>query len=72
MAINIEKTKRIFKIQKNGKTVQLSDPNPEMSITEVADSYSGKYPELLNATHEQTQENGDLIITFKTVAGTKG
>lgn len=72
MAIKIEKTKRIFQLTKSGKVIELSDPNPKLSIDEVSDFYSSKFPELLNSIHETKEKNGDLIISFKTVAGTKG
>lgn len=72
MAIKIEKTVRTFEIQKGGKTTTLSDPNPQMSIPEVADFYSIQYPELLNSNFEQKEKDGNLVITFKSIAGTKG
>jgi PRTRC genetic system protein C len=72
MAIEIRKTKRIFKVTVGGKAIDLSDPNPQMKINEVSDFYAGKYPQLLNSSYERTEKDGDLIITFKTIAGTKG
>lgn len=72
MAIDIKKTKRIFQLSQNGKITPLIDPNPAMSINEVSEFHSGKYPQLLNSSYEETQKDGDLIITFKSIAGTKG
>lgn len=72
MSIEIKKTKRSFQLNINGKITPLEDPNPAMSISEVSEYHSGKYPQLLNSSYEETTEDGDLIITFKSIAGTKG
>ena len=73
MAINIKNTKRVFKILTvNGNTINLIDPNPAMTISEVSEYHSATHPQLLNSSYEETESNGDLLITFKTVAGTKG
>lgn len=72
MALQVKAAKRVFELSKNGKTIQLSDINPEMKIEEVSDFYSSKYPELLNSVYEKNEKDGNLVITFKTVAGTKG
>ena len=73
MAIDIKKTRRIFQMSNNnGKTIDLIDPNPAMTINEVSEFHSATHPQLLNSSYEQTESNGDLLIVFKTVAGTKG
>lgn len=72
MAITISKLKRKFEIERNGKTIYLTDPNPALTVEEVADFYSSSYPELLNASHTTAELEGSIIYKFKTVAGTKG
>lgn len=42
MAVEVKQLKRIFTF----KDETLPDPDPSMSIPEVLDFYSGKYPEL--------------------------
>lgn len=72
MAIKIEKVKRKFNLEKNGQTISLTDPNPAMTVSEVMDFYSTKYPELLNAKESSEKKDGEIIYNFKTIAGTKG
>lgn len=71
MALQITGLKRVFKL--SDKKTELTDPNPNMSIEEVQKFYSGKYPELTNATI-----NGPKVIedkaeySFTATVGTKG
>jgi PRTRC genetic system protein C len=65
--------KRQFTFKKNGTTVTLHDPNPEMSIEEVMQFYSGQYPELTTATLEDPEVKGDTATyAVRTTVGTKG
>lgn len=72
MAIEVTVLKRKFEIERNGKSIYLDDPNPEMSIEEVSDFYSNTFPELMNSTYTKNELDDNLVIKFKTVAGTKG
>ena len=72
MAIEVIVLKRKFEIERNGKSIYLDDPNPEMSIEEVSDFYSSTFPELMNSTYTKNELDDNLVIKFKTVAGTKG
>ena len=72
MAIEVTVLKRKFEIERNGKSIYLDDPNPEMSIEEVSDFYSSTFPELMNSIYTKNELDDNLVIKFKTVAGTKG
>lgn len=72
MSVQIQVLKRKFEIEINGKPIYLDDPNPEMSIEEVSEFYSNHYPQLMNSIHTTNELDGNLIIKFKTIAGTKG
>ena len=73
MALQIQGHKRVFKIMKDKKEVELPDPNPTMSIEEVQKFYSGKYPEINNSTAAgPTIVGGNAEYSFKTAVGTKG
>ncbi len=50
MALEIKGLKRVFKLKKNGETLRLDDPNPEMAVNDVMDFYSMTYTELTTAT----------------------
>lgn len=64
---------RIFKLDVGGDTLNLTDPNPELSDEEVKDLYSAQYPQLLNATiNNLGLVDEKLVFEFQTVAGTKG
>lgn len=52
--------------------VQLADPNPEMSIDDVRDLYSGTYAELTNATYKSETVDDKKKYTFKATLGTNG
>lgn len=71
MALNITSVNRIFRMDKSG--LELGDPNPEMSLEEVTNFYSGQYPELTTATVQgPVYEEDNVVYIFKTVVGTKG
>lgn len=63
----------MFKLKKNGETLRLDDPNPEMAVNDVMDLYSMTYPELTTATpHGPVMEDDCAVYEFKTTIGTKG
>lgn len=63
----------MFKLRKNGETLRLDDPNPEMTVNDVMDFYSMTYPELTTATpHGPVMEDDCAVYEFKTTIGTKG
>ena len=68
-----ESLERIFRFKKDGTTVNLPDPNPEMSIQEVIDYYAPQYPELTTATFEATPktEGNQSVYSVKTTFGPK-
>lgn len=73
MALEIKGLKRVFKLKKNGETLRLDDPNPEMTVNNVMDFYSMTYPELTTATpHGPVLEDDCAVYEFKTTIGTKG
>lgn len=73
MALETKEMKRVFSFQKNGKTVELSDPEIGMSTDEVLAFYANTYPELTTATVQGPEiKNDRAVYTFKTTIGTKG
>lgn len=73
MALEIKGLKRVFKLKKNGETLRLDAPNPEMTVNNVMDFYSMTYPELTTATpHGPVMEDDCAVYEFKTTIGTKG
>ena len=71
--LEIKGLKRVFKLKKNGETLRLDDPNPEMAVNDVMDFYSMTYPELTTATpHGPVMEDDCAVYEFKTTIGTKG
>lgn len=73
MTLQIKGLKRVFKLKKNSSTLELDDPDSQMSLTEVMDFYSMHYPELTTATvHGPEFEEDRVIYEFKTTIGTKG
>jgi PRTRC genetic system protein C len=73
MALEIKGLKRVFKLRRNGETLRLDDPNPEMAVNDVMDFYSMTYPELTTATpHGPVMEDDCAVYEFKTTIGTKG
>lgn len=73
MALEVINLKREFKFKKDGTTVTLPDPNPEFSVDEVMQFYSGQYPELTTATMDGPKIEGkSAVYSVKTTVGTKG
>lgn len=70
MALIITGLKRVFKLK--DKKVELPDPNENMSPEEVQKFYSGKYPELTNASINLKVVGETAEYTFTTTVGTKG
>lgn len=73
MALQVDTLKRKFTIKKNGKEIDLADPNPEMSPQDVIKFYSSEYPELTNASVSGPKVEGTkAVYMFNTSVGTKG
>lgn len=74
MALEISSLKRAFVMDKgNGKTVNLSDPNEEMTPAEVLKFHSSAHPELTNAVIEGPKIVKDkATYTITTKAGKLG
>ena len=73
MALNVTTAKRQFIFKKDGDDIKLEDPNPELSIEEVKKLYSGKHPELTNATISGPMMQDDsAVYNFSTSVGKKG
>ncbi len=71
MALKITNLTRVFKIK--DKKIELADPNPNMTDEDVKKFYSGKHPELTNATINGPVIEGETAVyTFTTTVGTKG
>lgn len=71
--LDVTKMKREFKFTKGSTPVTLPDPNPEMSVEEVMQYYSGQYPELTTATIDPPEVDGKTAVyRAKTTVGTKG
>lgn len=73
MAVQVTMLKREFKFKKDGTTVTLPDPNPEFTVNEVMQFYSGQYPELTTATLGAPKVEGNTAVySAQTTVGTKG
>ncbi|HEY4288228.1 MAG TPA: PRTRC system protein C [Puia sp.] len=73
MPLEVTNLKRAFSFKKDGKRIDLSDPNPEFSVQEVLQFYSGQHSELTTCTIDGPKIEGDkAIYEFKTTVGTKG
>jgi PRTRC genetic system protein C len=73
MALEVTKLERSFQFKKDGTLVTLPDPNPEFSVEEVMQFYSGQYPELTTATLDGPKIEGrKAVYGVKTTVGTKG
>jgi len=60
-------------MKKNGKDINLDDPNPEFTADEVLEFYSNVHPELTTYTVAGPElKNDEQHYTFKTTVGTKG
>lgn len=73
MALQVTELTREFILNKGGKDTKLDDPNSTMTPEEVMKFYSGKHPELTNATISGPKvEGGKAVYNLKTSVGTKG
>jgi len=75
MALKVTTPKREFVIIKPNKkdNVVLPDPHPDLSLQEVINHYSSKYPQLSIATvSEPKMTDGKAVYSFTEVLGTKG
>lgn len=71
--LEVTNLKRSFSFKKDGKKVELPDPNPEFSVPEVMQFYSSSHSELTTCTIDGPAiENGKAVYEFKTTVGTKG
>jgi PRTRC genetic system protein C len=67
--MSVEVLKREFHF----KEEVLPDPDPAMSVPEVLDFYSGKYPELTSGVVQEPEiEDGKMIYSIDFVVGEKG
>ena len=66
--------KRVFKYTKDGKSVDLEDPNSTWSPEAVMDFYSNQYPELVtgNIKGPELGENDVIIYQLGFTPKTKG
>lgn len=72
MALEVTNLKREFKFKKDNTTVTLPDPNPEFSVSEVMQFYSGQYPELTTAMLDEPKiEGSKATYSARTTVGTK-
>lgn len=73
MAFEVKGLERMFRFNKSGNTVTLTDPGADYTPDQVMNLYSNQYPELTTATvHGPKFENDKAVYEFKTVIGTKG
>lgn len=73
MPIEVTAFKRAFKFKKDGKIIDLPEPNPEFTAEEVMQFYSTNHPELTTSTIDGPKiENDRAVYEFKTTVGTKG
>jgi len=73
MALTVTNLKRRFIIDRDGKEIELSDPNTNLGPDEILKHYMPMYPELTNARIEGPKvESGKAIYTFTTEVGTHG
>ena len=73
MALEVINLKRVFITRRDGKDIDLADPNPEFSVEEVMKFYSGTYPELTNGMMEGPKVIGDkATYSMTTKAGKLG
>jgi PRTRC genetic system protein C len=63
----------VLKREFHFKEEVLTDPDPAMSVPEVLDFYSGKYPELTSGVVQEPEiDEGKLIYNIDFVMGEKG
>ena len=64
---------RVFKLKKGSENIVIPDPNPDYTLSQVADVLSGQYPEVLNGNFQGPKhENDELVYEISTTYGTKG
>jgi len=64
---------REFVLSRGNGNIRLSDPNPDMTPSEVMGFYSNSYPELTNGSVSAPEVKATkLIFTFSTTVGKKG
>ena len=64
---------RVFLFEKNGTTIELTDPSCDMMPDSVLNFYSQTYPELTTAKMEGPEIRNDRVeFKFQTTLGTKG
>lgn len=69
MAIEAKVLPRVFSFG----SMNINDPDPSMTVSEVRDLLSGAYPELTSSEcGEPTEKNGALVYKFTKPVGTKG
>ena len=51
---------------------KLEDPDPEMTVEMVRDSYADFFGDLVNAAYKEEQAGDDTVYTFQKRVGTKG
>ena len=72
MALEINALKRVFRLKRGSNTLELDDPDSNLSLNEVMDFYSMNYPELTTATVQGPEiENDRAVYQFKTTIGVK-
>jgi PRTRC genetic system protein C len=53
--------------------IKLPDPNPQMSVEQVRDTYAAAYPEVTTAAIEGPEASGNkLVYRFMRAIGAKG
>lgn len=73
MALQVDNIQRVFKMKKNGKDVELQDPNAELSPEEALKFFASTHPELTNAMIEGPKVvGGKAEYSFTTKAGKLG
>ena len=73
MALQVTGLKRVFKLKKDKKDIELADPNPNMSPEEVIKFYSSEYAELTNAKIDgPTTIKDTAVYSVSTKAGQLG
>lgn len=64
---------RVFKFEKDGKEIELTDFNPLAPPEDIVKFYVGQYPELTNASIGKPEYKGsNIIFSVSTSVGTKG
>lgn len=72
MPLEVTNLNRTFSFKKDGKKLDLPDPNPDFTVSEVMQFYSNQHPELTTCTVDGPKIGGDAAIyEFKTTVGTK-